>query len=532
MTIQESALLNAGLQAGLMDQEMLSRCRVQARRERLRLLEVVTREGRFPLSSLYRAYAELRAMPFLDAASMDPDTDSMTRLSAALVQRRRFLPAKGLDGGHYLVVADPDDHVATDGASRTLGPDFRIALTDPMTLARLLSDVLDGDGVGPAGEQTDYVALLDEIMKEAYLRRASDIHFEPDDRGLKVRLRVDGRLQEYLRVSTGAERDGLTTRIKVLAGMDISEQRIAQDGAFAYEIAEWDIPETDIRVAVMPTRFGERLTLRLLGQQNEALTLEALGMPAVILSEFREAIHRPHGIVLVTGPTGSGKSTTLYAALRELDTHRANVMTVEDPVEQVIPAISQVQVTQKVGFAEAVRAFLRHDPDVMLIGEIRDRDTADAALKAALTGHLVFSTLHTNDAAGAVTRLIDIGCEPYLIAATLIGVIAQRLARRLCPQCKSPVAAEEGDEGVTQQWHAGGCAHCLGTGYRSRIGVFESLWVDDDLSALIAQGGGETVLRENATHYRSLREDALEKLRAGDTSADELHRLGLVGALA
>ncbi|MCG8426286.1 MAG: GspE/PulE family protein, partial [Chromatiales bacterium] len=387
------------------------------------------------------------------------------------------------------------------------------------------------------GGESDSIQLFDEIMKEAYLRRASDIHFEPFDGEMRIRLRVDGHMQEYNRPLTTAEGEALMTRMKVLSGLDIAEQRMAQDGGMSYRIEHWDIPPTDIRVATVPTRWGERATLRLLGQETGALSLEKLGMPKEILSGFRKAINRPYGMILVTGPTGSGKSTTLYGALRELDSDDQNILTVEDPVEQVMPGISQIQVTGKVTFAQALRSFLRHDPDVILVGEIRDMETAETGLKAAMTGHLVLSTLHTNDAGGAVTRLADIGAERYLIGSTLVGVLAQRLIRRICPHCRESHSASEEERhllGVTNEqpvtiYEPNGCPLCLGSGFVGRIGLFEALWIDEALGVAISEGASEDQIRQQANGLKSLWQDGLEKVLNGDTCLSEILHLRPAG---
>ena len=411
MSISESNLISAGVQAGLISNEQLVQMRLQARRERVRLLDVVTIHGRFPTVALYQAYAAMRNLPYLETKDLIPDRELLERIPTTLMQRRLFLPVCTRAGDSFLAMADPDDHVALDTARRFFRDSAAPALADPEALSSTIAQLLGAADQQPldSTEAVDSVTLLDEILRAAYLYRASDIHFEPLEQGLRVRLRVDGRMQEDRRRFNETERDGMVTRIKVLSGLDITEQRITQDGGFTYALSGRNESQAAIRVATVPTRWGERVTLRILGQKSELLDLEALGMGPEVLAGFRAALRKTHGIVLVTGPTGSGKSTTLYAGLRELDADVLNILTVEDPVEQVIAGITQVQVSPKLGFANTLRSFLRHDPDVLLVGEIRDSETADTALKAALTGHLVMSTLHTNDAPGAIARLIDIG---------------------------------------------------------------------------------------------------------------------------
>lgn len=536
MAVSEKTLISAGIQAGLIDNDSLADLRMQARRERIPLLEAAARHGRFPLSALYQAMAELRGMPFLAAADMIPDPELLKRMPANLMQRRLFLPVRPRSGPPLIVMSDPDDHVAIDSARRIVGNALRPALAEPEAVRAAIRRIFGESDGGRQGDQAAPISLLDDIMKEAYLRRASDVHFEPDEEGMRVRFRADGQLQEFRRPLDAAERAGLTTRVKVLAGLDIAEQREAQDGSFSYKIMDWEVDEVDIRVATVPTRWGERTTMRLLGQDTAELSLGELGMPEAVLAEFRRIINKPHGIVLVTGPTGSGKSTTLYAALREIDSDRLNVLTVEDPVEQYVAGISQVQVTDKVSFARALRSFLRHDPDVMLVGEIRDMETADIALKASLTGHLVLSTLHTNDAAGAVTRLADIGCERYLVSSTLLAVMAQRLVRRLCRKCRHqrPATPEEaalmGHRGEDFPiWEPKGCSNCLGTGYKGRTGLYELLVVDPAVAQLVAEGAGEQAVRENAGRYFRLMDDGWNKVRQGETSIAEVGRLNVGG---
>lgn len=533
MAVSEATLLNAGVQAGLLEAGDLPELKLTARRERIRLLEAVTRAGRFPESALYQALADLRGMPFLLPHDLVPEESLVERLPRLSNGRRAMLPVRR-KGELYLALSDPDDQVSLDSARRALGEELSPALAAPEALAAVLRRYAIGTaallgGASASDQEENATAILDQVMKDAYLRRASDIHFEPMRDAMRVRLRVDGHLQEFPRPFTPGEAESVVTRIKVLAALDITEQRAAQDGGMEYTLIGWDVPPIDIRVATMPSRFGERATMRLLGQGGgDGLSLTGLGMGDHLLGAFRESITRPYGMVLVTGPTGSGKSTTLYAALREIDAGDKNILTVEDPVEQTVEGITQVQVSNKLGFANTLRAFLRHDPDVILVGEIRDLDTADTAVKAAMTGHLVLSTLHTNDAPGAVTRLSDIGVPPYLSAATLAGVIAQRLVRRLCPHCSEPRAAtaeeiqELGLEAGQELRRRRGCPVCLGTGYHGRVGLFEALWIDDTTARAIAGGANEDDLRQAQRGYTTLWEDACAKVREGATDFDEI----------
>jgi len=536
MAVTENILIEAGIQVGLLAEDELRSIRIQAKRERLRLLEAVTRACRFPEAALYQALADLRGMRYLRATELRVDHDAFALLPRTIRGQRLMLPVLGGAGTPLLALADPDDRISLDRMERAAGVAYQPALTDPEALRGALRKAVEEGGGTVAqevsGEEVDSVRLLDDIMKEVYLRRASDVHFEPREGGMRIRLRVDGHMHEYSRLLGPTEEEGLMNRLKVLSGLDIAEQRMAQDGAMKYRVLDWDVPETDIRVATIPTRWGERATIRILGQDTGDLSLEQLGMPEEMLADFRNAITRPYGMILVTGPTGSGKSTTLYAAIRELAIDELNILTVEDPVEQTIAGISQVQVSSKVDFAQALRSFLRHDPDVILVGEIRDRETVEIGLRAAMTGHLVMSTLHTNDAVGAVTRLLDIGAERFLIGSTLVGVLAQRLVRQLCYHCRQarPATSAElqllgrdDNEGL-MIYEPVGCSFCLGNGYRGRIGLFEALWINRALGSVIAESGSEARIRAGATRLTTLWQDGCAKVLAGKVAlADIMH---------
>ena len=365
------------------------------------------------------------------------------------------------------------------------------------------------------------------------MRGASDIHLTPNETELVARLRVDGKLENYSRIPSQLQ-GAVVSRLKVMSGLDIAEKRAPQDGRFTARIGSDQI-KTDVRVATLPTRFGERVTLRLLGGQSTTLSLTNLGMNDRDLEMFRRTISRPHGLVLLTGPTGSGKSTTLYAAIKELLHSRGgNVITVEDPIEYEIPEVSQVEIdsADKVSFGKALRSILRHDPDVVMIGEIRDLETAEIAVKASLTGHLVFSTLHTNTASGVVTRLTDMGLKPFLIAATLRLAVAQRLVRRLCSQCSTPREISEdealllGHPDIAGQtiYDSAGCVYCAGRGYVGRVALIECFDCDESVAKVITSGASEEALLANARKRKRslLMDDAIEKMLAGVTTYQEV----------
>ena len=391
-------------------------------------------------------------------------------------------------------------------------------------------------GVEEAGGEQTVVRFVEALMRHAIEQGASDIHIEPYEKELRVRVRVDGMLQSASPPPV-KYRDAITSRIKILAQLDIAEKRLPQDGRIKTRFADRGrLREVDFRVSCLPTLFGEKVVLRLLDPAALRLDLAGLGFEAPALERFRRAIRRPWGLVLVTGPTGSGKTSTLYSALAEISTPGVNVLTVEDPVEYNVAGINQVQVRDAIGltFASALRAFLRQDPNVILVGEIRDAETAAIAVKAALTGHLVLSTLHTNDAATTVNRLVNMGVEPYLVASSVNVLCAQRLVRRVCGRCRSPaevppdtlvqVGFPNGEVGSWRPLQGRGCSHCSGTGYRGRVGVFEVMEMTEPLRDLVRSNAPVPELRRLAAAegMQSLRESGLQKVRSGETSIEEL----------
>jgi general secretion pathway protein E len=375
------------------------------------------------------------------------------------------------------------------------------------------------------------VKLVNLLVLEALEARASDVHLEGYSDQLQVRYRIDGVLQDAPSPPAGLTA-AIISRLKIMADLDIAERRQPQDGRIRLRLQDRSV---DVRVSTLPTLRGESVVLRLLDKQQGRVGLGELGMAEDTLRRFKEAIARPHGIVLATGPTGSGKTTTLYAAVDLIRTGREKILTVEDPVEYELPGVPQVAVNEKVGltFATALRALLRQDPDVMLVGEIRDAETAEIATQAALTGHLVLSTLHTNDACGALTRLLDLGVAPFLVASTVEAVLAQRLVRKLCRACRAlaplaeSVQRDLGMEGVDAAGHPVGCPYCHGTGYKGRTGIYELLDIDEDLRSELPRRRGSSELRQIAIRngMRVLREDGARRVREGVTSPEEVLRV-------
>ncbi|MDO9394886.1 MAG: GspE/PulE family protein [Methylotenera sp.] len=544
MALNTEQLIEAGLKQRLIEADVLNQLRTESRRKRIDILDAIMAHYRLPISALYRAVAEMRGLKFVDYAQARPDAELLKKIPQALVRRKGLLPLLHDEPGVLLATADPDDRASIETVRRILGSQLRVAVAEPNTLnaainRAYLSQAAAPSGLPTAAAEVDLVSLLDSIFKEAYLRRSSDIHLVQDEFGLRVRLRVDGELQDYVTdsVHDTTVANGLISRIKVLANLDIAEQREPQDGGMSYYLPPPIDSEFNVRVATAPTRLGERVTMRVLGQDAQDLTLEKIGMSEPDMLMFNKAIRKPFGMILLTGPTGSGKSTTLFAALREISSPSINIMTVENPVEYVMEGVSQIQTGAKVTFASALRSLLRHDPDVLMVGEIRDEETADTALKAAMTGHLVFSTLHTNTAAGTVSRLIDIGCEPFLIGSTMNAVIAQRLVRKLCSHCKTSHAATDEEKNLldlpaeteAQIYEPKGCAFCQGSGYRGRLGLFETLWFDEELSKLVAKGCSEEELEQRAgpQRLRPMWVDGTAKVLAGITTIAELQSVAV-----
>jgi general secretion pathway protein E len=384
-------------------------------------------------------------------------------------------------------------------------------------LSRMMQDLPAVEDLLEAADDAPIIRMLNALLTQAAKDGASDIHIEPYERSSSVRFRVDGALREVVQPNR-ALHAALISRLKIMAELDIAEKRLPQDGRISLRIGGRAI---DVRVSTLPSAHGERAVLRLLDKTESKFSLESLGMSGEVLTSFARLIRQPHGIVLVTGPTGSGKTTTLYASLQRVDTATTNVLTVEDPIEYELPGIGQTQVNPKIDltFAKALRAILRQDPDVIMIGEIRDFETAQIAIQASLTGHLVLATVHTNDSVSSVTRLVDMGVEPFLLSSSLLGTLAQRLVRKLCVHCK-----KRGDDGL---WHPVGCRECGHTGYKGRTGVYELMSVNDKLRSLIHSRAAENKLfvAAEAAGLRPMGEDGQRLVDEGITSREEVLRV-------
>ncbi|HZZ71265.1 MAG TPA: GspE/PulE family protein [Pirellulales bacterium] len=477
----------------------------------------------------------------MDRVRIDPAW--ALRVPPSLALRRQVLPIAAVDGQIYVACADETDLQTLQAVQRHFDMPICPQRAEPLSLKRSLGRIFGDLKSAAAGaaiargrtsetDLKDATGLCDELLHAAVVREASDVHIDPHEDGVQIRFRVDGQLEKYRKLSSVLH-NGLVSRFKVLAGMDIAEKRAPQDGQFRHRYGPTN-QTVDIRVATLPTAHGERMTLRLLALQTESLTLERLGMLAGDLAQFESAINKPHGLILLTGPTGSGKSTTLYAAIRRLmSLDDLNIVTIEDPIEYGIPGVAQVEVdsADKVSFGKALRSVLRHDPDVVMIGEIRDRETADVAIKASLTGHLVLSTLHTNSAASVITRMTDMGIDRYLTAATLRLAVAQRLVRRMCEHCRTPrpmtvaeaIAFDRPDAAGTTVYEPKGCLYCANRGYIGRLGLFELLPCDENVARDIARDAkeAEIVAYSRAQGMPRLIDDGFEKVTAGLTSIKE-----------
>jgi general secretion pathway protein E len=505
---------------------------------------------------------EMPWLPHLDVAHIDHEW--IKKVPIHFARRYRVLPLKVDDGSIVVATTDPLETAALDDLRLLLGMPVKSVLTSAMSLMSCLNRAYD-EAASPTGaeqvmediaasENLDKIAheldepqdlldatdeapiirLVNSVLFQAVRQRASDIHFESFERGLVIRYRIDGVLYPILTPPKHLQ-SSIIARLKIMAGLNIAEKRLPQDGRFAIRTAGKDV---DLRVSVLPTSHGERVVLRLLEKENRLLNLSEMGFSPERLRTIQQLIHLTHGILLVTGPTGSGKTTTLYAALSEINAPDKNIITVEDPVEYQLLGIGQMQVNPKINltFAAGLRSILRQDPDVIMIGEIRDRETAEIAIHASLTGHLVFSTLHTNDAASAATRLIDMGIEPFLVASSVVAVLAQRLIRKVCPDCKQ--AYHPDDEELIRLgvvpgkskptfFRGAGCPACTQTGYRGRTGIHELLVLDDEIRRLIGNKADAAAIRQVAVSRGMilLKEEAAEKIFAGITTTEEVMRM-------
>jgi type IV pilus assembly protein PilB len=546
------------VELGYIDRERADAAVAAARETATTPEEVLLGWGAISDEQLARAVAERNGLDHLDLTVFHVDMAAANLLSSAAAKRYDAVPV-AFSGERALVVAmaDPTNVLAIDDIALMTGYDVRPAVASRDDIAGLmarltrLDDVVQStvveDEEEPAPEVVDLretaddapiIKLVNGIVAQAVEQGASDVHLAPDGSELRVRFRIDGVLQDSATVPRRMV-SGVISRVKIMSDLDIAERRVPQDGRVGLNI---DGRHVDLRVVTLPSVHGESIVMRILDQSSGEIDLTALGMAEHERERFRSAIHQAYGAVLVTGPTGSGKSTSLYAALGEINTPEKSIITIEDPVERQVEGVTQVQINPKAGltFANGLRAMMRADPDVIMVGEIRDRETAQIAVEAALTGHLVLSTLHTNDAPTALTRLIEMGIEPFLVASAIDCVVAQRLARMLCAHCKERSiisAAVLRDHGFQtgfdlEAYEPIGCGRCGGSGYKGRIGLYEVMPVTEEIRALAIERASADLVAALAVRngMRRLREDGLDKVRHGVTSIAEVARVTSAGA--
>ena len=550
------------IQQGLLTEEQLKIALDEQKRTGRKLGRVFVESGYVTEAGISQALARQLRIPFIELKTFTPRADLIKLLPEAPARRFRALVLGEMpDGRLQIGMSDPTDLQAYDEITRLVRREIELAVVTESELLAMVDRVYHrgeqitglakeltaelgdvpiefGDllGMNPGAEDAPVVKLLQTVFEEAMRLRASDIHFEPQEKSLRIRFRIDG----VLHIQTEADAkisSAVALRLKLMSGLDISEKRLPQDGRFNIKVRANPV---DVRISTLPTQFGESVVMRLLNQNTGLLELDRIGMPERVLERFRHALKRPSGMVLVTGPTGSGKTTTLYAALNELNSPEKKVITVEDPVEYRLSGLNQVQVHEKIdlSFSRVLRTVLRQDPDIVLIGEMRDQETAEIGMRAAMTGHLVLSTLHTNDAVSTPIRLLDMGVPRYMVALSVHMVVAQRLVRVICGNCRETYTLtpsehewlryELGDQVDSHAFHHGrGCTHCANTGYQGRTGVYEFLEMSDRVvEAINHEDPGEfmRVARQQMAG-ETLRRDAVRLVLAGQTTVAEAMRI-------
>ncbi len=524
----------------IINEEQLSEALKAQTKNKELLGQILVKLGHCLEEDIARVIAEIYKLPYMELEEVEIDPAVIQSIPTNLAFKHNIIPIKREEDTLYLACAKPLNSQVISNLQRLINKQIAFYIGAASAISSLLKKYymvgtapLEKTLAEDVGEQS-ISEILNSLICKALKFRASDVHFETQDTKMRVRFRIDGVLSAVDSLPKELA-PPLISRIKILSGLDIAEKRAPQDGSFVFQ----DMGESiDIRVSILPNISGEKAVLRLLSSKRRIITLESLGMEEDTLEEFSSLIKRPHGIILITGPTGSGKSTTLYASLLLIRSVGVNITTIEDPVEYHIEDITQTQVdhVNKITFPKALRHILRQDPDIIMVGEIRDKETADIALRAALTGHLVFSTLHTNDASSSLTRLVDMGCEPYLISSTVCAIVAQRLVRLNCESCKkafNPTQDELEKFGlkdikVKGPWfRASGCRHCQKTGFRGRTGIFELLKVNNPIQKEIIKGSFAQKIKEVALSggMRILRQDAFLKVDEGLTSPEEAMRV-------
>ena len=538
---------------GLLSESQLNEALSSQKEQGLKLGELLERSGLVSEDKIIEAVTRQLGIPFVDLEKQYIDEQALSGFSEDLCRRHQVMPVSIVGGKIVVAMLDPLNHFALEEIWRHVGLKVSPAMTSRLKLenafkkhyGKSIAEKAAGEYVSLRASKEDkkedlkedasapVVKFMNTVIETAIRNKASDIHIEPEENSLRVRCRVDGLLQEMMRADISMNAAAVS-RIKIMCNLDITKTRMPQDGRTHLHV---DGRKIDLRVSTLPTTNGEKVVIRILDKTSYSLSKESLGLSEREVGAFNSMISKPHGLLLVTGPTGSGKTTTLYSILSSLDSERKNIVTIEDPVEYNFKNINQVQANENTGmtFANGLRSILRQDPDVVMIGEIRDSETAGIALRAALTGHLVLSTLHTNDAVSSVSRLVDMGVEPFLISATMVGVVAQRLVRRICPSCKKGRLANGRDrkllglnqDGETFVFSGVGCNLCNGSGYRGRIAVFEVLEMDHDYKKAIEEGQGpsEMTLIAEKKQLQTLKKNCALKVLEGVTTIEEFLRV-------
>jgi type IV pilus assembly protein PilB len=519
------------LEKGLITQEQLDEALRVQKNTTEQIGRILTDLGYVTERDVLRAYAEQLGIPFLEVNEVSIDQDIAKAIPQSVVQRYNAVPIKRSGNRLTVAMSDPSNVFALDDIRLITGYEIDPMLATPDDIG-MDEDV---DRSAALEDEAPIIRVVNVVIQQAIKDRASDIHVEPDRRGVRIRYRIDGVLHEVMRVPKYVHAP-LVSRIKIMADMNIAERRLPQDGRIHIRHEGKDY---DLRVSSVPTVFGEKVVMRILDQSSVLIGLNKLGMFAETQAQLESIMVQPNGMILSTGPTGSGKTTTQYSILNKINSVEKNILTIEDPVEYQLPGLNQVHVNRKAGltFSSAMRSFLRQDPDIIMVGEIRDLETAETAVQASLTGHLVLSTVHTNDAPSTITRLMDMGVEPFLIASSVIGILAQRLGRRICQNCKEPYrppAEALHRVGFTVEdmenvvfYRGRGCEQCRHTGYRGRMGIFEMMLINEEIADLTVKRAPLSEIRNAAlaNGMKNLKMDGFQKVLEGTTTVEEVMRV-------
>ncbi len=557
------------LKAGIIDENQLQKALDGFKSSGQRLGHVLVKLGFSKEEDVLKAVAGQLDVPYIKLSDIEIDRAVIAKIPVKFTSRYNLIPVKMANDTLTVAMLDPLDIHTLDDLRLLLGCKVNVAISSEEEITKAIRkyygvgaetmekmveaaedendleslEISAEKDVDEMAEDASVIKFVNQIVMEAYNDRATDIHFEPFENELRIRYRIDGVLYEITAPHTIARfQSAIVSRIKIMADLNIAEKRLPQDGRIKLNLSNQEI---DLRVAIIPTLFGESMNIRILPKDTIVLGLEQLGLVDDNLARILSLIQRPHGIILVTGPTGSGKTTTLYASLNKINSADKKIITIEDPIEYQLRGVTQIQVRPKIDltFANGLRSILRMDPDVIMVGEMRDFETAEIAIRASLTGHLVFSTLHTNDAPGAVTRLVDMGIEPFLVSSSIEAVLAQRLVRVLCPKCKTAYTPEESflkeiglnkaieienkEAGEINLYKARGCEECMQTGYKGRTGIYELVLLNDEIRKLILERTSTDVIKQKAiaSGMMTLREYGWSKVLAGVTSVDEILRV-------